>query len=154
MAKDYLYYLSKEQVQQILTHVNNVSQHVKVDITKDFSKEQLSRANEVRRLHYALLHPSDSTLIKSLKYGLIIGTRLTTQDVYLYRLVFGVCPCCLAGKTKSPSYYESKSPAALMPGHIVHIDIIPSIEMCIGGITYFVVMSFHSLAIVACENKK
>ena len=47
MAKDSLYYLSKEQVQQILTHVNNVSQHVKVDITKVFSKEQLSRANEV-----------------------------------------------------------------------------------------------------------
>ena len=90
----------------------------------------------MRRLHYALLHPSDSTLIKSLNYGLIIGTRLTTQDVYLYRLVFGVCPCCLAGKTKSPSYYESKSPAALMPGHIVHIDIIPFTEMCIGGIRY------------------
>ena len=46
MAKDSLYYLTKEQVQQILTHVNNVSQHVKVDITK----EQLFRANEVRRV--------------------------------------------------------------------------------------------------------
>ena len=69
MAKDSLYYLSKEQVQQILTHLNDISQHVKVDMTKAFSKEQLSRANEVRRLHSALLHPSDSTLIKSLKYG-------------------------------------------------------------------------------------
>ena len=39
-----------------------------------------------------------------------------------------------AGKTISPSYYESKSPAALMPGHIVHIDIIPFTEMCVGGI--------------------
>ena len=84
MAKDSLY-LRKEKVQQILKHVNNVSQHVKVDIMKVFSKEQLSRANEVRRLHYALLHLSDSTLIKSLKYSLIIGTRLTTQDVCLYR---------------------------------------------------------------------
>ena len=84
MAKDSLYYLSKEQVQQILLPVNNISQ-VQVDITKVFSKEQLSRANEVRRLHYALLHPSYSTLIKSLKYGLIIGTQdLNTQDVYLY----------------------------------------------------------------------
>ena len=56
MAKDSFYYLSKEQIQQILTHVNNVSQRVKVDITKVFCKEQISRANEVRRWHDALLH--------------------------------------------------------------------------------------------------
>ena len=43
MSNDYsLYYLSEEQVQQILTHVNNISQHVKVDIKKVFIKEQLS----------------------------------------------------------------------------------------------------------------
>ena len=64
MAKDSLYDFSKEQVQHILTHVNHVSQHVKVDITKVFAKEQLYRANEVRRLHFAFLHPCDSTLIK------------------------------------------------------------------------------------------
>ena len=57
MAKDSLYNLRKEQVQQILTHVNYVSQHVKVDITKVFSNERLSRAHEERRLHYAWLHP-------------------------------------------------------------------------------------------------
>ena len=83
-AKDSLYYFCKEQVIQILVHVNNFPQHVKIDITIVFTKEQLSRANEVRRLHYALLHPSDSTLIKSLKYGLIVCTLLTTQDVYIY----------------------------------------------------------------------
>jgi len=37
MAKHSFHYLRKEQVQQILTHVNNISQHVKVDITKVFS---------------------------------------------------------------------------------------------------------------------
>ena len=57
MENDSLYYLSKEPIQQILIHVNNISQHVKVDITKLFSKEQFSRANEVRRLHYTLLLP-------------------------------------------------------------------------------------------------
>ena len=75
MANDSLYYLSKDQVRQILAHVNNIDNNVKIDVTKVFSKEQLVRANEVRRLHYALLHPSDSTLIKSLKYGLLIGTN-------------------------------------------------------------------------------
>jgi hypothetical protein len=69
----------------------------------------------------------------------IIGTRLTAQDVYLYRLVFGACPCCLAGKTRSPSYHESRSPSALMPGHIVHVDIVPFTEMCLGGIQYHLV---------------
>ena len=34
MEKETLYYLSKEQVQQILTHLNNISQNVKVDIMK------------------------------------------------------------------------------------------------------------------------
>jgi hypothetical protein len=100
MANDRLYYLSKDQIKQILTHVNNVTNLVKVDKGTVFTKEQLTRANEVRSLHYSLLHPSDSTLIKSLKYGLIIGTRLTAQDVYVYRLVYGACPACLAGKTK------------------------------------------------------
>ena len=38
MAKDSLYDFSKEQVQHILTHVNNVSQHVKVDVTKVFTR--------------------------------------------------------------------------------------------------------------------
>ena len=71
MAKDSLYYLSKEQIQQISTHVNSISHHVEVDITKVFSEEQFSRANEARLLYHALLHPSDSTLIKSLKYGLM-----------------------------------------------------------------------------------
>jgi len=108
MAKDSLHYLSKEQVQQILTHVNHVT-----------------------REHYALLHPSDATLIKPLKYGLIVGTRLTSQDVYLYRLVFGVCPCCLAGKTKNSSFSESKTPSFLMPGHTVNVDLIPFNEKCV-----------------------
>jgi len=144
-------------VQKILTHVNHVTQLVKLDITKVFTKEQLSRANEVRHLHYALLHPSDSTLIKSLKYGLIVGTRLTKQNVYLYRLVVGVRPCCLAGKTKSPSFSESKNPSSLMPGHTVYVDLIPFTEMCIGGIQHHLLCLrrvFHSLAIVPYENKK
>ena len=136
MTSDSLYYISKEQVKLILTHVNSVSNNVKADVSKAYSKEQLTRAHEVRRLHYALLHPADAVLIKALKYGLLLGTRLTAQDVYLYRLIFGACPCCLAGKTISPSYTTSFSPPALMPGQIVHVDLIPFPEICLGGIQY------------------
>jgi len=102
-----LLFLNKIQVKLILTQVNTVTQHVTACTTTEFSEEQLS--HEVRKLHYALLHLSDSVLISALKYVLIVGTRLIAQDVYLYRLVFGACPCCLAGKTISPSYKDSMS---------------------------------------------
>ena len=124
------YYISKKQVKTILTHVNSVT-----NVSKAYSKEQLTRANEVRRLNYALLHPADAVLIKALKY-ILLGTRLTAQDVYLYRLIFGACPCCLFGKTISPSYTTSLSPSALMPGHIGNVDLIPFPEICLGDIQY------------------
>ena len=38
----------------------------------------------MRLLHDLLLHPSDSTLIKSLKCDLIIGTRLTARCLLIY----------------------------------------------------------------------
>ena len=57
MANDSLYYLSKDQVRNFLAHVNNIDNHVKIDVTNVFSKEQLVRANEVRRLHYAYSTP-------------------------------------------------------------------------------------------------
>ena len=50
MANDSIYSLSKDQVQKSLARVNNIDNHVKIDVTKVFSKEQLVRANEVRRL--------------------------------------------------------------------------------------------------------
>ena len=158
MASDSLYYITKDQVKQLLTHVNIVTLNNRVNLTTSFTKEQLARADEVRRIHYALLHPSDNVLIKALKYGMLIGTRLTTQDVYLYRLVFGACPCCLAGKTISPSYKESLSPTALMPGSIVHIDLIPFPEICLGGIQYHMLICdefstyLHSFAMKTKSN--
>ena len=89
---------------------------------------------------------------------MLIGTKLTTQDSYLYRLVFGACPCCLAGTIISPSYKESLSPTALMPGSIVHIDLIPFPETCLGGIQYHMLMCdefstyLHSFAMKTKSN--
>ena len=62
------------------------------DVSKAYSKEQLTRAHEVRRLHYALLHPAGAVQIKVLTYSLRLETRPKAQDVYLYRLIFGACP--------------------------------------------------------------
>ena len=71
MTSDSLYYISKERVKTILRHVNSITNNVKADVSKAYSKEQLARANEVRCLHYALLHPVDEVLIEALKYGLL-----------------------------------------------------------------------------------
>ena len=38
MANDSLYYLSKDQVQNILAYVNDIDNNVKIDVTKLFSK--------------------------------------------------------------------------------------------------------------------
>jgi len=97
---------------------------------------QLTRPNEVRSLHYALLYPADAVLISALKFGLLLETRLKAHDVYLYGLIFGAYPCCRAGKMMSPSYTTSLSPPALMPDHIVHVDQIPFPEICLGDIQY------------------
>jgi len=69
MASDLLYHGNNDHVKLLLTQDNNVNQHVTA-CTTAFSNEQLSRAHEAKKLHYAL-HPSDSVLIKTLKYGLI-----------------------------------------------------------------------------------
>ena len=98
MTFDSLYYIRKEQVKTILlTHVNSVTSNVQADVSKAYSKEQLTRANKVRRLHYALQHPADAVLIQALKYGLLLGTRIIAQDVYLYRL-FGACLAVLQAR--------------------------------------------------------
>jgi hypothetical protein len=65
-----------------------------------YTKEQINRAKEVIKLHHSLLdHPSNKTLINALNNGIIIGTRLTEQDVVRSEHVFGRCIHCIAGKT-------------------------------------------------------
>ena len=39
MNSDSLYYISKEQVKTILTYVNSVTNNVKADVSKAYSKE-------------------------------------------------------------------------------------------------------------------
>ena len=38
MTNDSLCYLSKDQVRNFLAHINNIDNHVKIDVTKVFSK--------------------------------------------------------------------------------------------------------------------
>ena len=155
MVSDSLYYISKDHVKQLLTHVNMITQNVRDNVSTAFTKDQLTRANEVRRLHYTFLHPSANVLIKALKYGLLIGTRLSVQDVYLFRLVYGACSCCLAGNTISPSYKESLSTPAMIPGSIVYVDLIPFPKYVWEGIQYhMLVCDEFSLTCIQWQCKR
>ena len=122
MASDSLYYITKNQVKQLLTQVI----FLLFNFSTTFTRDQLARPDRVRRLHCAFLHPSYDVPIKALKYSMVIGTRLQLQDVYLYlyRLVFAAGLCYLDGKTISPSYKESLCPDT-HDASIVLIDLIP-----------------------------
>lgn len=98
-----------------------------------FSKEQTERAKEVRSLHYALLHPSDNSLIVALKNGLMLGTRLTESDVKNAAKILGPCIHCMAGKITRPTYTTSMAEPAKSVGAIVHCDLYCFKEPIIGN---------------------
>lgn len=98
-----------------------------------FSKEQTQRAKEVRSLHYALLHPSDNSLIVALKNGLMLGTRLTESDVKNAAKILGPCIHCMAGKITRPTYTTSMAEPAKSVGAIVHCDLYCFKEPIIGN---------------------
>ena len=79
-------------------------------------------AEEVRKLHKALNHPSDTTLERSLKLG-AISTTVSYRDVQLCRQVLGPCPSCQAGKETLEARGGQYEPAEL-PGEHIRCDIV------------------------------
>ncbi len=53
-----------------------------------------------------------------------------------YRMIFGPCPSCLAGKVRVKSYKPSQNAPAEFVGHIVHVDLVPFSIQTIGGNNY------------------
>ena len=66
----------------------------------------------------------------------ILDSRANRHDYWLAPLVYGAYLCYLAGKTISPSYKESLSPLVMTSGSIVHVDLIPLTEICLGDMQY------------------
>jgi hypothetical protein len=98
-----------------------------------YTKEQVSRANEVIKLHQSLDHPSNRILINALNNGIILGTRLTERDVVRSEHIYGRCIHCIAAKTTKQSFKASKSEPAEKVGSIVHADLHSFAETTIGG---------------------
>jgi hypothetical protein len=95
---DLLHYVS---LPSLLSCIRSENSHVAL-ATQIFSAEQRRRADKARALHHSLLHPSDTCLMDALDSGVIIGTRLTKQDVKVYREIYGPCPFCLISYCTTP----------------------------------------------------
>jgi hypothetical protein len=102
-----------------------------------FTKDQRTRADQVRILHNSMSHPSDQTLIRALSNGVILGTALTATDVANHRTIYGPCLACIAGKATKPSYHSSKSEPAGKVGDKVHVDILIFHVASLGGYEYY-----------------
>jgi hypothetical protein len=139
-SADGLFYVS---ISALLSCLESEFSHM-VASTAVFSAEQRARAQQVRDLHFILLHPSDRSLSDALDVGTILGTRLTKRDVKTYRdicspraHIYGPCSFCLAGKVNCPSYRSSMNEPSYGVGRVVHVDIYPFSETTLGGSNYF-----------------
>jgi hypothetical protein len=115
---------------------DNITREEEVDKKKQmivYTKEQIARAQEVIKLHLSLDHPSNYNLINALNNGIILGTRLTEQDVVRSEHVFGKCIHCIAGKTVKPAFKPSESEPAEKIASIIHADIHTFSDLTIGS---------------------
>jgi hypothetical protein len=98
-----------------------------------YTREQRNRADKVRMLHDQM-HCSDDSLKCALNNGLIIGAAITSQDVDVYRAIYGPCLSCMACKVTKPSYrQDSEAPPATAVAQVIHVDLLKLKEPIIGG---------------------
>jgi hypothetical protein len=85
---------------------------------------ELTEARALRRLHIALGHPSDSTLLCTAKTGCIEGISIEHADIKKCNDLLGRCIPCLSGKlTKSRGNFIS-APDVDRPGAYLSADLM------------------------------
>lgn len=104
-----------------------------------YTPEQRRRAAEVGTLHHVMGHPNDETLGAALDNGIVVGTRLTSRDVKVWRSINGACAACIAGKAQKPHYGESKHPPAERVGQVLHADTYKFAKPAVGGHTVYLI---------------
>eukprot|EP00595_Chromulina_sp_UTEXLB2642_P002226 CAMPEP_0196763126 /NCGR_PEP_ID=MMETSP1095-20130614/3482_1 /TAXON_ID=96789 ORGANISM="Chromulina nebulosa, Strain UTEXLB2642" /NCGR_SAMPLE_ID=MMETSP1095 /ASSEMBLY_ACC=CAM_ASM_000446 /LENGTH=1306 /DNA_ID=CAMNT_0042115683 /DNA_START=119 /DNA_END=4036 /DNA_ORIENTATION=- len=95
----------------------------------NFSKEELSRADQIAELHLSLAHPNDYSFGKALEYT---QSHLNNKDIEVWRNVHGGCRHCIQAKMKENPAYTSDSPPPHSVGDI-HIDYHEFQSRVIGG---------------------
>ena len=127
-----------------------------VEVSTNYSTEQIKRAKRIRYLHCVLGHPSNGVLKRALQFGAITGTKFTTKDIELTELILGQCSHCIRGKSTALSYKPSDSTPSSKPGEVVHVDIMALPELSIGGKRFilFTVDDFSGyISLVGLVNK-
>ena len=81
------------------------------------------RARKALHLHYALNHPSDANLKRTLMNGGIVNTSVTPNDLANARTLFGSCPGCEAGKATNHTTGGTYNTANRVAEHL-HCDIV------------------------------
>jgi hypothetical protein len=104
-----------------------------LEIFRQYTREQITRAIGVRKLHVALCHPNDEILGRMLDVGGIVGCPYTSSDVRVAADILGKCLACVKGKYREAPAFTSMSPPAGNIGDNVYCDIIPFDETTIGG---------------------
>lgn len=100
-------------------------------VIEQYTNNEVTRANEARKLCYSLGHVGKDALIRMLKYGCVTNSTVTIQDIYRAEKILGPCPGCIRGKTvKSKRGYvepeipdEPVIPEVTRP-EVLHADLI------------------------------
>ena len=138
-SQEGLYYVDKHVLKELLECTKfgyTADLSVSETIRYSHTPKQIQRANEIKKLHYLLDHPSNLALRQALKHGCIINTNLVPEDISLYEEICGECPHCIAGKMHRESYKSSNSMAASVIGERIHMDLKPYRTSQYGGYTF------------------
>ena len=89
---------------------------------KVYTKDEIAKAHEARKLHNNLDHMSPENLCILLDHGKILNCTVTSKNVRLAENIFGPCQACLQGKmTDAPAKPSEKSIPDI--GTTIHCDL-------------------------------
>lgn len=124
---------------------------------KQFTAEEIARADKAGELHRKLGHVSKASLIKTIESGTLTGQTVSAQDVRnWYDLCGGRCPTCVEAKMRNAPARKNVRDLPSHPGQELHGDI-NDIAETIGGSRYCLVAVCRRtryVNIVLMRNKK
>jgi hypothetical protein len=94
-------------------------------LDKEYTDEEITKAEDTWQLHRRLGHPSNQTLRAMLDNNLIVNTILTGHDVRRMQSIFGNCDTCNTVKPiKVINQFPTYNPITYEIGQVMHMDIV------------------------------
>ena len=123
-------------------------------LTLNFTKEQIKRAEEVRKLQQRLCFPSDIALSSALSNGNLLNCVYTSQDIKNASIIFGDCPASFGGKMTAPDSTVSSTSPATSLGQKLALDLKHFTSPTIGGNTEAVITVDENSSLLAVTYSK